>query len=218
MDPNPNDPLGTPSGSTGGARSNPKNTGAAFNTGGVSDTGSTGAGGSFERADTVAGREYADAGADQATGLGARAREAREAAGEKLADARDTASEKLTDARETASEKLGEAHRKAHDLKLSFADKLDAQAERLRARGAAGSPTYATAGEGMSALSTNDAVRSRVSDKMAGGMHSTADWLRHNDLDSMKRNVEEQVRTNPGRSLLVAAVAGYLIGKALRRR
>jgi hypothetical protein len=48
-------------------------------------------------------------------------------------------------------------------------------------------------------------------------MHSTADWLRNNDLDSMKNGVEQQVRSNPGRALLVAAVAGYLIGKVIRR-
>ena len=205
MDRNPNELYGTPGGSTGGAGSNPQNTGAGFGTGG---TGSTG-GANFGRAETVAGREYSDTGTDQSTGTGL---------SDRARDARETAKEKLGQARDTASEKLGEAHRKAHDMKLNIADKLDAQAERLRARGTSGSPAYATADDGMSALSTTEPTATRVGDKVAGGMHSTAEWLRNNDLDSMKRNVEEQVRTNPGRSLLVAAVAGYLIGKAIRRR
>lgn len=202
MDRDPNDLYGTTGGSTGGAGANPQNTGAGYGTGG---TGSTGA--EFGRSETVAGREYTDTGTRQSTGITDRAREARE-----------TAKEKLGQARETASEKLGDAHRKAHDLKLSFADKLDAQAERMRSRATSGTASYETAGDGLAAISTTDTDRSRVGDKVAGGMHSTAEWLRNNDMDSMKRNVEEQVRTNPGRSLLVAAVAGYLIGKALRRR
>ena len=205
MDRNPNDPYGTPSGSTGGTGGNPQNTGAGFGTGGAGSTGGAG----FGRAETVAGREYADTGTDQATGTGL---------SDRARDAQRTAKEKLGHARETASEKLGDAHRKAHDLKLSLADKLDAQAERLRTRATATTPAYATDDDALSAISTNDATRSRVGDKVAGGMHSTAEWLRNNDMDSMKRNVEEQVRTNPGRSLLVAAVAGYLIGKAIRRR
>jgi ElaB/YqjD/DUF883 family membrane-anchored ribosome-binding protein len=211
MDRNPNDLYGTPGASGSGA--NPQNTGADFGVGGTgasrsSEYGGTGAsrGSDFEttpefgRAETATGRELADTTTEESQRLRERARE------------------KLGHARETASEKLGEAHRKAHDFKLRFADKLDAQAERLRARGTSTTSGFSSADEGMSALSTNDSQRSRVGDKLAGGMHSTADWLRHNDLDSMKRNVEEQVRTNPGRSLLVAAVAGYLIGKVMRRR
>lgn len=201
MDRNPNDLYGTP-GSSGSTGANPQNTGAGFGTGGTgstrgSDYGSTP---EFGRSETVAGREYSDSATDESQRI------------------RDRAREKLGNARETASEKLGEAHRKAHDMKLSLADKLDAQAERLRGRGTSGASGYATTDESMSALSTNESARNRVGDKVAGGMHSTADWLRNNDMDSMKRNVEEQVRTNPGRSLLVAAVAGYLIGKVIRRR
>lgn len=200
MDRNPNELYGTPGSSTGGTGSNPQNTGAGYGTGGAGSTGSPG----FGRTEGVTGREYADTGIEGSTEYGER-------------DVRSRAKEKLGQARDTASEKLGEAHRKAHDIKMSVADKLDAQAERLRARGTSTS-AYATAEPGMSAITTNDSTSTRVGDKVAGGMHSTAEWLRNNDLDSMKRNVEEQVRTNPGRSLLVAAVAGYLIGKAIRRR
>jgi ElaB/YqjD/DUF883 family membrane-anchored ribosome-binding protein len=190
MDRDPNNTYGTTGGSSTGSGStgaNPgfQNTGAEYGAGGMN----TGAAGTT---DTERSRDMGD-----------RAREAR-----------DTAKERLGQARETANEKLGQARNKAHELKHSFADKLDAGANRLRSR--SGDPAYATA-DGSSALTMDESHRAGVGEKVAGGMHSTADWLRENDMDSMKRGVEEQVRTNPGRSLLLAAVAGYLIGKVLRR-
>jgi vacuolar-type H+-ATPase subunit H len=207
MDRDPNNTYGTTGGSTGGSESsgaNPgfQNTGTGYDAGGL-NAGSTG--GNLGAGGTTTGREYTDGSSEGSRDLGARAREARE-----------TAKERLGQARETASEKLGEARNKAHEMKHTFADKLDAGAERLRSRTNRGDASYATADGSMSAITTNDSA-SGVGEKVAGGMHSTADWLRQNDMESMKRGVEEQVRTNPGRSLLVAAVAGYLIGKVLRR-
>ena len=46
-------------------------------------------------------------------------------------------------------------------------------------------------------------------------MQKTADFLRSGD---MRGSIEEQVRTNPGRTLLIALGVGYALGKALRRR
>jgi hypothetical protein len=56
-----------------------------------------------------------------------------------------------------------------------------------------------------------------VTDTLATGMESSAEWLRDADLDKLKEGVEKQVKEHPARSLLVALGAGYLIGKALRR-
>jgi vacuolar-type H+-ATPase subunit H len=206
MDRDPNKTYGTTGGSTSGSGSTGadpgfENTGAGYGTGGI-NAGSTG-GASFGASGSTTEQAYETDG-DTSRDLGDRSR-----------DARETAKEKLGHAREVASEKLGQARTKAHELKHRFADTLDAGADRLRSRTTSGEPAYAT--EGAAAIATNDSAQSRVGEKVAGGMHSTADWLRENDLDSMKRGVEEQVRTNPGRSLLIAAVAGYLIGKAFRR-
>lgn len=208
MDRDPNNTYGTTGGSTGGTGSGGSNpglqgTGADYGSGDM-NTGTSG-GASFGAAGGVAGREYTDNLGDTSRDMGDRAR-----------DARATAKEKLGQAREAASEKLGQAREKAHDLKNRFADTLDSGADKLRNRSTFDGPAYATA-EGAGAISTTNDSASRVGDKVAGGMHSTAEWLRTNDLDSMKRGVEEQVRTNPARSLLIAAVAGYLIGKAFRR-
>jgi vacuolar-type H+-ATPase subunit H len=207
MDRIPNDNYGSTGGSSGELGSTP-GTGATGTGYGAGQTGAgSTSGANFGQTSGATGTDYSDAGSTGTRDLGDKAR-----------DARDTAKEKLGNAREAASEKLEQARGKAHELKNSFADKLDSGADRLRGRANqfGDGPAYAT-GEGASAISTTDSATSRVGDKVAGGMHSTADWLRNNDLDSMKNGVEEQVRSNPGRALLVAAVAGYLIGKVIRR-
>jgi hypothetical protein len=93
-----------------------------------------------------------------------------------------------------------------------LADGLEAGAQALRQRkpaisgGASGSPAIA-----------DDSSIVAVTDTLATGMQSSAEWLREADLDKLKQGVEKQVKEHPARSLLVALGAGYLIGKALRR-
>ena len=55
--------------------------------------------------------------------------------------------------------------------------------------------------------------------------HQAADWLdrsadyvREIDPQRIKADVENQVRRNPGRSLLIAGAAGLILGALLRRR
>lgn len=126
-----------------------------------------------------------------------------------------TAQDKASQAREA----LGNAGSKAKDWKQSLeqtlADRLESSAEKLRARNAPNtgseSPAFASASGGtMAATSTGDGQITKV----ASGLDATADWLRNGDLQS---TIEEQARTNPGRTLLVALGVGYLLGKALRR-
>ena len=56
-----------------------------------------------------------------------------------------------------------------------------------------------------------------VSNRVAGGLQASADWIRDADIDSMKSGIETQVKEHPGRTLLIAAGIGYLLGKAFRR-
>ena len=51
----------------------------------------------------------------------------------------------------------------------------------------------------------------------ADRLSSTADYLRHNDAARMKSDVETIVKNNPGPALLVAAMFGFLLGRALAR-
>jgi hypothetical protein len=44
-------------------------------------------------------------------------------------------------------------------------------------------------------------------------MQKSAEFLRNGDL---RGSIEEQVRTNPGRTLLIAVGVGYALGKMLR--
>ncbi len=102
---------------------------------------------------------------------------------------------------------------KASGLPALLADGLQAGAEALRQR--RGSTEVAPAGS--SVAITSDPTIAAVTDTLATGMQSSADWLRDADLDKLKEGVEKQVKQHPARSLLVALGAGYLIGKALRR-
>jgi hypothetical protein len=101
---------------------------------------------------------------------------------------------------------------KASGLPGMLADGLQAGAEALRQRRPA-----AETSPGSSVAITNDPTIAAVTDTLASGMQSSADWLRDADLDKLKEGVEKQVKEHPARSLLVALGAGYLIGKALRR-
>ena len=102
---------------------------------------------------------------------------------------------------------------KASGIPAMLADGLQAGAEALRQRRLSAE----TSAEGSSVAITSDPSIAAVTDTLASGMQSSADWLRDADLDKLKEGVEKQVKEHPARSLLVALGAGYLIGKALRR-
>lgn len=137
---------------------------------------------------------------DQASGLADRARSMAGSAQDKLADVGSTVRDK------------------AGNLKNSLADALDSGADKLqqRGQGGAGSRLAGSTGTGGMAIE-GDGRMAEVTGRMAGGMHATADWLRDADLDGLRTSVEQQVRDHPGRSLLIAAGVGYLIGKAFRK-
>jgi hypothetical protein len=102
---------------------------------------------------------------------------------------------------------------KASGLPAIIADGLEAGASALRQNRA---PAADTGSSGSVALTTDSSITA-VTDTLASGMQSSADWIRDADMDKIKAGVEKQVKEHPARSLLVALGAGYLIGKALRR-
>ena len=101
---------------------------------------------------------------------------------------------------------------KAAAIPSMLADGLEAGAEALRHR-----RPSASGSDGSALVITNDSSITAVTDTLATGMQSSAEWLRDADLDKLKQGVEKQVKEHPARTLLVALGAGYLIGKALRR-
>jgi hypothetical protein len=131
--------------------------------------------------------------------------------GDRARDMAGTAREKLVDVGSTVRERAG-------TMKNSLADAIDSGADKLRQRGVGGMGNPALAGEsGASSVAMSDGRVAQVSDKVATGMHATADWLRDADLDGLKQRLETQVKEHPGRTLLIAVGVGYLLGKALRK-
>ncbi len=103
---------------------------------------------------------------------------------------------------------------KASNIPALLADGLEAGAQALRQNRPVSSETVAA---GSSVAVSKDSSIAAVTDTLASGMQSSADWLRDADLEKLKEGVEQQVKEHPARSLLVALGAGYLIGKAFRR-
>ncbi len=112
-----------------------------------------------------------------------------------------------------AKEKIGE---RASELKSSLADRLEQGAEKLRQRAHSGGQYAGATGESTVGVSENDKM-TQVADKVAGGMQSTANWVRNADLETVKGDIERQVKEHPARTLLVAVGLGYVLGKAFRR-
>lgn len=128
--------------------------------------------------------------------------------GQRAEDMKESARDRLGATKETAREKLNATREKAYNLKSTLADKLEQGAEKLRHK--ADTTTVTEVG-----ADTERKAR-RASDKVASGMENTAEWLRSADMDSMKSGLENQVRSNPGRTLLVALGLGYVVGRMFR--
>jgi len=54
--------------------------------------------------------------------------------------------------------------------------------------------------------------------KAADWLDSSAEYVRNIDPDQVKQDIENQVKKNPGRSLLIAGAAGLFLGILVRRR
>jgi ElaB/YqjD/DUF883 family membrane-anchored ribosome-binding protein len=177
-------------GSTNSAGTNATNAGTGAGAGagaGTTNTGSTNAG-------TTGARNAAG---DQ--GLTDRARDLAGSAQGKLAD-------------------IGSSVRdRAGQMKDSLADALESGADRLRQRGASSDQGTLAGATSAGTVSTGDGRVAQVTDRVATGMDKTADWLRDADLEGLRTSIETQVKEHPGRTLLIAAGLGYLLGKALRK-
>ena len=172
--------------------------------GGASDVGGSGGGfGSSGGAGTgAAGGFGSGATGGETSGAGGMTERARNVAGQ--------AQERLSDVGATVRARAGTA-------KNSLADALEAGADRLRNRGGQQQLAGATGEAGAAGLSTDGGRVAQIGDRVAGGLQTSADWLREADIDGLRDGVERQVRENPGRTLLIAVGLGYLLGKAFRR-
>jgi len=147
-----------------------------------------------------------ESGAGVGTGAGAEGQQS-QGFKDRARDLAGSAQDKLADVGSTVRDRAG-------NLKKSLADALDSGANRLRQRAAVSDLAGATTGSTVAVES--DTRMTQVNNKVASGMESTADWLRDADLNSLRTGIERQVKDHPGRTLLIAAGLGYLIGKAFR--
>jgi ElaB/YqjD/DUF883 family membrane-anchored ribosome-binding protein len=59
---------------------------------------------------------------------------------------------------------------------------------------------------------------SKFGEQAAGWLERSAEYVNEMEPQQLKADLETQVRRNPGRSLLIAGLAGLVLGKLLRRR
>jgi ElaB/YqjD/DUF883 family membrane-anchored ribosome-binding protein len=191
-------PSGTGGGGAGGAGDRDFSTTPGYgNPGDVSGAQGYGAGSTAD-----VGQAYPDSTTDDSHGFADRAR-----------GAASTAQDKLADVGSTVRERTGQ-------MKNSLADALHTGADKLRHRSnapAGSSSQLAGATDSGSVAVPADSRTAQMTDRVATGMDAAADWLHDADLESLKTGLERQVKEHPGRTLLIAAGVGYLLGKAFRR-
>jgi hypothetical protein len=59
---------------------------------------------------------------------------------------------------------------------------------------------------------------SNLGDRAAGWLEHSAGYVREMEPQRLKSDIEDKVRRNPGRSLIIAGVVGLVLGRVLRRR
>ena len=113
-----------------------------------------------------------------------------------------TDTESLTPVRDTSRyESSPEAgNSKLDTFKTTVADKLKSAAQALGEK------------------SGQNTTVSQYAGQAAGMLNNAADYVRDIKPDQVKADIQKQVRTNPGRSLLIAGVAGLVLGTLFRRR
>ncbi|HWN98331.1 MAG TPA: hypothetical protein VNS63_03570 [Blastocatellia bacterium] len=63
-----------------------------------------------------------------------------------------------------------------------------------------------------------DGVVSAYANQLSGWLDSASDYVRDVNVSQVKNDIQRQVRTNPGRTLLIAGAAGLVLGALFRRR
>lgn len=119
---------------------------------------------------------------------------------------------------ESMSGKVAEMKEKAQDVKDQVAEvsrRTAAKVDALREPAARGLENTADRLRG--GIDAGITSVSRAASTTADKLQATADYIRRNDVRAMMGDVEDVARRHPGPALAVAAVAGFLVGRALSR-
>ena len=103
---------------------------------------------------------------------------------------------------ERAMEQLGAATGAARERAAAGLQRAAGRLDDLAARGAGAGGVGARA--------------AAAAQRLASGMESGAGYLREASLDVVRRDLEDQVRTSPVRTLLAVFAVGFVVGRALR--
>jgi ElaB/YqjD/DUF883 family membrane-anchored ribosome-binding protein len=115
--------------------------------------------------------------------------------------------------RDDFSTRAGEAKLKVSEMARTAAETVD----QSRSAAARGLETAASAMHDRADRLPGGERVSGLAHSAADRLSSTADYVRRNDLSSMKGDVEVLVKKNPGPALLVAAAVGFFVGRAIAR-
>jgi ElaB/YqjD/DUF883 family membrane-anchored ribosome-binding protein len=63
-----------------------------------------------------------------------------------------------------------------------------------------------------------DTLTGRYGPQVSSWLNSSADYVREMNVEQVKADLQQEIRRNPGRSLLIAGAFGLLLGSLLRRR
>jgi len=109
---------------------------------------------------------------------------------------------------------LSQASKAAEQLKDKVSDMSEAVVSKLD-----GGRQSAAIGLDNAAFNITDKAEavSAFGHSTAEKLSSTAGYLRDHDMSAMMKDVQEVVKRNPGPSLVVAAVAGFLTARAFSR-
>jgi ElaB/YqjD/DUF883 family membrane-anchored ribosome-binding protein len=95
----------------------------------------------------------------------------------------------------------GQSESAFHRIKLTVAEQISRAAQALHQR------------------STQDIGElSGIGQRAADWLERSAGYVRDMEPQRLKSDLEDQVRRNPGRSLLIAGAVGIVLGRILRRR
>ncbi|CAN5743881.1 hypothetical protein BH23GEM6_BH23GEM6_07800 [soil metagenome] len=106
----------------------------------------------------------------------------------------------------------------ASDFSADALERVGSAAETARHRTADGLESAAHRLEGMVDEPGRDSQGrlAGAAHTVAGGMESTAGFLRSPDTVRLRADAEDTVRTNPGRTLLTTFAVGFIVGRLLR--
>jgi len=119
----------------------------------------------------------------------------------------------VSDAARTAVTQAAQMKDRASDLARTVVDTIDGS----RSMTADGLETAASSLRGRAdRLPGGDKV-TEFAQTAADRLKTTADYVRTHDVKRMMKEMKTLVKDNPGPSLVVAAVFGFLVGRALTR-